>query len=155
MEIYCLNEKKKKERYCRCQYVMLLYSISDESGRKTEAIYSARAIGCPKFEIFLDVNKTKRINWVYEFKYLGYWISTKIEWSKMIKNTMTKIRQRISSIDSFRISGLTSLHNCGALYSRPMFYLFSPGFIHDILSSLIIKEVIFLIFTAHVRLTLK
>ncbi|CAF4754582.1 unnamed protein product, partial [Rotaria sp. Silwood2] len=42
---------------------------------KTEALWSARAIGNSKFEILFDGNK---IPWVNKFKYLGYWITPKL-----------------------------------------------------------------------------
>ncbi len=51
---------------------------------KIKALYSVRAIGLPKFDIFLD-DKEKKINWIDEFKYLGYWISPKIGGDTMIK----------------------------------------------------------------------
>ncbi|CAF2020372.1 unnamed protein product [Rotaria magnacalcarata] len=72
---------------------------------KTEALWSARAIGRPKFEISYGGNK---ISWSNEFKYLGYWITPKLGFGTLIKKSMTKIRQRISMISCFRISGTTS-----------------------------------------------
>ncbi len=77
-----INVSIKKRKELEYYAVLIVQPINFE---KTEATYSARAIGSPKFEFFLGVDKTKRINWVNEFKYLGYWISPKIRWSKMIK----------------------------------------------------------------------
>jgi hypothetical protein len=59
---------------------------------KTEAMFSARAIGSSKFDIFLKYEKEENIKWVKEFKYLGHWISPKLGWSKMIEKMMTKVR---------------------------------------------------------------
>ncbi|CAF2065591.1 unnamed protein product [Rotaria magnacalcarata] len=43
-----------------------------------------------------------------KYKYLGYIISSKLGWSKFLKHMMTKIRQRISLIKSFKIFGCSS-----------------------------------------------
>jgi hypothetical protein len=45
---------------------------------KTEALFTARAIGHPKFDIHFNSGSKEKINWVAEFKYLGYLISSKI-----------------------------------------------------------------------------
>ncbi|CAF3389293.1 unnamed protein product, partial [Rotaria sp. Silwood2] len=46
-----------------------------------EGLWSAGAIGPPKFEICAGSNK---IRWVNEFKYLGYWISPKLGFGILI-----------------------------------------------------------------------
>jgi hypothetical protein len=55
---------------------------------KTEALWSARAIGLPKFGISLADAKT---NWVDEFQDRGYLVTSKIVWSTMINKTLIKI----------------------------------------------------------------
>jgi hypothetical protein len=76
---------------------------------KTEALFSSRAIGLPKFDInFLNHNNEEKIKWAKEFKYLGYWISPKLGWGNMINKSMVKIRQRISLIKSFKLYGSSS-----------------------------------------------
>ncbi len=57
------------------------------------------------------------IEWASEYKYLGYIISPKLGCSKFLKYMMTKIRQRISLIKSFKIFG------CSSLYLRETLFL--------------------------------
>ena len=44
---------------------------------KTDSMFSARAVGGPKFEIFFE-HSNEKISWVSEYKYLGYLISSKM-----------------------------------------------------------------------------
>ncbi|CAF3245129.1 unnamed protein product [Rotaria socialis] len=75
---------------------------------KTKAMFSARAIGHPKFVINFRQDTMDIIEWTSEYKYLGYIISPKLGWGKFLKYMMTKIRQRISLIKSFKIFGCSS-----------------------------------------------
>ncbi|CAF4733978.1 unnamed protein product [Rotaria socialis] len=72
---------------------------------KTEAMFSARAIGSPKFNIMFDSGDGNRICWRPEYKYLGYIISSRLGWVKLLKNVQCKIRKRISLIKSFKLFG--------------------------------------------------
>ncbi|CAF4402587.1 unnamed protein product, partial [Rotaria sp. Silwood2] len=47
---------------------------------KTEAMFSARAIGHPNFVIQFCHGTKEIIKWVHEYKYLGYLISSKLGW---------------------------------------------------------------------------
>jgi hypothetical protein len=75
---------------------------------KTEAVFSARAIGFPKFDIHFNYGMKEKIKWVPEYKYLGYLISSKLGWGKFLKYMMAKVRQRISLIKSFKMFGCSS-----------------------------------------------
>jgi hypothetical protein len=75
---------------------------------KTEAVYSARAVGLPKFDIHFIHGKKEKISWVPEYKYLGYIISSKLGWGKLLKCMMSKVRQRIFLIKSFKMFGCSS-----------------------------------------------
>ncbi|CAF2948356.1 unnamed protein product [Rotaria sp. Silwood2] len=75
---------------------------------KTQALFTARAIGHPKFDIHFNSGSKEKINWVPEYKYLGYLISSKLGWDKFLKFIMNKVRHRISLIKSFRLFGRTS-----------------------------------------------
>ena len=77
---------------------------------KTDAMFSARAIGHPKFVINFTHGTKEIIKWVPEYKYLGYLISSKLGWGKFLKCMMLKIRHRISLIKSFKIFGCSSPH---------------------------------------------
>ncbi|CAF4659601.1 unnamed protein product, partial [Didymodactylos carnosus] len=89
----CLDlEKKLKLFFDQLEYYSRL-TIQPINYSKTEGIWSARAIGSAPFEIESGDNK---INWIKEFKYLGYWISSKLGWGNMIKKSMLKIRRRLA-----------------------------------------------------------
>jgi hypothetical protein len=49
-----------------------------------------------------------KIEWVSSFKYLGYWLTTKLGWGNMIGKTRIKTRQRTAVINSFRLNGASS-----------------------------------------------
>lgn len=104
----CLDlEKRIKSFLDQLEYYSCL-TAQPINFNKTEALFSARAIGLPKFEISFDSANEKKICWTNEFKYLGYWITPKLGWGLMIKKMMMKIRQRVSLIRSFKLSGCSS-----------------------------------------------
>jgi hypothetical protein len=93
------------------EYYSCLLTDQPININKTEALFTARAaIGNPKFDIFVLIPVLKqKINWVSEYKYLGYIISSKLGWGKFLKFIMTKVRHRmISLIRSFKLFGCTS-----------------------------------------------
>ncbi|CAF4683207.1 unnamed protein product, partial [Rotaria sp. Silwood2] len=47
---------------------------------KTQALFTTRAIGHPKFDIHFNSGSKEKISWVPEYKYLGYLISSKLGW---------------------------------------------------------------------------
>ena len=96
---------------------------------KTEAMLSLRAIGHPNFNIHFRHNTKALIKWVPEYKYLGYLISSKLGWGKFLKYIMTKIRQRISLIKSFKVFGSSTPS------LRKTFFIFRFTFIYLDLSS--------------------
>jgi hypothetical protein len=49
-----------------------------------------------------------KINWRQEYKYLGYIISSKLGWGKLIKETECKVRKRVALIRSFKLYGCSS-----------------------------------------------
>ncbi|CAF4093432.1 unnamed protein product, partial [Rotaria magnacalcarata] len=58
---------------------------------KTQALFTARAIGHPKFDIHFNSGSKEKINWVPEYKYLGYIISSKLVWDKFLTFIMNKV----------------------------------------------------------------
>ena len=90
--------------------------------KKTVGLWSARAIGSAPFDLELNGQK---IDWVSQFKYLGYTICPKLGWGKMIQQTKLKIRQRTSAICALRFDGETSAALRRALFSAFVSPLFS------------------------------
>ena len=103
----CIDLEK---RLCKFLDQLEFYSVLADQPlnfSKTEAMFSCRAIANPKFNLaFPSDNST--LNWKKEYKYLGYIISRKLGWSKLIHNTEIKIRRSISLIKSFKIFGCSS-----------------------------------------------
>ncbi|CAF2066750.1 unnamed protein product [Rotaria magnacalcarata] len=62
---------------------------------KTQAMFSARAIGSPKFNIMFDSGDDESICLKSEYKYLGDIISSKLGWGKLLKDVECKARKRI------------------------------------------------------------
>jgi hypothetical protein len=87
---------------------------------KTEAMWSARATGGPKFDIVCWEHKVPQVN---SFKYLGYHICTKLRWTK------TKMRQRTAIIKNSRTAGTSNPKLRKTLYSVYVLPLFTWLFI--------------------------
>jgi hypothetical protein len=63
--------------------------------------------------------------WTQEYKYLGYWISTKLGWSKLITRTVNNIRQRTTLINSYKFAGASSPKFCRVLFTAFVLPLFT------------------------------
>ena len=104
---------------------------------KTEVMFSSQAIGHSNFNIHFRHNTKELIKWVPEYKYLGYLISSKLGWGEFLKYMVTKIRQSISLIKSFKIFGSStpSLRNSFLSFVLPLF-----TWIYPIYSLLTLKQ---------------
>lgn len=104
----CLDlEKRCKDFLDHLEYYSLL-SDQPINLDKSVAMFSARAVGNPNFDIHFNNSSQSKIRWVPDFKYLGYTISAKLGWGKLLKSTISKVRQRVSLIKSFKLFGCTS-----------------------------------------------
>ncbi|CAM4741603.1 unnamed protein product [Rotaria magnacalcarata] len=83
---------------------------------KTQAMFSARAVCYPNPlpQVYCGDHK---VEWITSFKYLGYWLSTKLGWGHIINKTKLIVRQRTALVNSFRISGTSSTHLRRTLFS--------------------------------------
>jgi hypothetical protein len=119
--LQCLDlERKLKKFFEYLEYYSIL-SLQPINYDKTEALWTARAIGNPKFDIHMGDHK---IAWVKDFRYLGYHLSCKLGWNKMISIYKTKIRQRVAIIKSCKMYGSSSAKFRRTLFSayvRPLF----------------------------------
>lgn len=79
----------------------------------------------PKFDIHLNDSSLTKIRWVPDFKYLGYIISVKLGWGKLLKSTIFKVRQRLCLIKLFELFGCTSPLLRKALFSSFVLPLFT------------------------------
>lgn len=88
----CLDlEKRLKFLFNELEYYCLL-SIQPINYSKTEALWSILTPKAAPFDIVMHDNP---IRWTKEFKYLGYHISPRLGWSKLIHKSMIKIRQKL------------------------------------------------------------
>ena len=58
-------------------------------------MFSAHAIGHPKFDLFFPSNNSQ-VQWKSNYKYLGYIVCTNLGWGKFILHMETKIRKCVS-----------------------------------------------------------
>jgi hypothetical protein len=120
--LQCLDlEARLKKVFEYLEYYAIL-SVQPINFHKTELMWSARAVGGkPTFDIAMGQHK---IAWVNCFKYLGYTVTCKLGWSKMIDIYKRKIRQRVAIVKSCRMFG-TSSHQFRRVlfttYVRPLF----------------------------------
>ena len=120
-------ERKLQLFYENLEYCSDL-TIQPINYSKTEAAWSARAIGSPQIEISSSNHK---IQWIKEFKYLGYRITPKLGFGVLLKRTTLKARQRVWMINSVRISGSSSSRLRKGLflsYVLPLFTWLFPLF---------------------------
>ena len=104
----CLDLEKRTRFFL--DSVEFYSSLTDQplNWSKTEAMFSARAIGAPRFTVKLSSDPSKSIDWKPDFRYLGYVISSKLGWGKFLKAMTNKVRKRIALIHSFKLFGSSS-----------------------------------------------
>ena len=124
----CLDLERRLEKFfINLEYYSLL-TQQPINYRKTEAMWSSRAIRYP----VLDINcGNQKIRWVKNYKYLGYWVSPRLGWNLMIRKTTLKIRERVNKIERFRLNGFTAPELRKALFSTfvlPLFVSLFPIF---------------------------
>ncbi|CAF1415277.1 unnamed protein product [Adineta ricciae] len=88
------------------EYYSIL-SVQPINYSKTQAMWSARAVAYPDPMPRLGCGG-QEILWVNSYKYLGYLITTKLGWGKIINRTFMKIRQQAAIINSIKFNGATS-----------------------------------------------
>ncbi|CAM2714927.1 unnamed protein product [Rotaria socialis] len=124
--IQCLDLERKLKSVIDALEFYSILSVQPINYEKTVGLWSARAIGTPKFDLYMS---EKNIQWTREFKYLGYWITPKLGWNTMINKTKLKIRQRVALVNSFRLLGATSAYLRKILFLTYILPLFTSLFI--------------------------
>ena len=119
--IQCLDVESKLKKLFEYLEFYAALSIQPINYEKTEWLWTARAIGRPKFEVQMGENKLQLVN---SYRYLGYHISSRLGWSKMIAVYKLKIRQRVGILRNIHIFGMSSPNLRKILfdsYVRPLF----------------------------------
>jgi len=104
----CLDLEKRCKRFIDYLEYYSVLTNQPINLEKSVVMFSARAIGYPHFDIYFNDHA-----------------HTKLGWSKLLKSTKIKIRQRISLIKSFKLFGCTSPSLRKALFSSFVLPLFT------------------------------
>ena len=103
----CIDlEKRLQSFFQRMEYYSIL-AVQPINYQKTQVMWSARAVGYPNPMPVLKCDG-HLIEWVKSFKYLGYFLSTKLGWGHVIGRTQIKIRQQLAMAHSIRFGGSSS-----------------------------------------------
>ena len=103
----CLDlEKRLHEFFTQLEFYSIL-SCQPINYAKTQAMFSARAVCYPNPLPELKCGG-HRIDWMTSYKYLGYWLTTKLGWGNIIGRTKIMTRQRTALVNSFKYSGVSS-----------------------------------------------
>jgi hypothetical protein len=118
----CLDvDEKLKKLFDYLEFYSTL-SVQPINYKKTELLWTARAIRKPPFNIAMGEHQ---LTWAKSFRYLGYHLSSKLSWSKMISTYKTKIRQRVAIVRSCKLYGTSSLKLKRVLFSTYVMPLFT------------------------------
>ncbi|CAF2097413.1 unnamed protein product [Rotaria magnacalcarata] len=94
----CIDlEKRLASFFNHLEYYSVL-SVQPINYKKTHAMWTARAVSYPNPMPILKCGE-HIISWTNEFKYLGYWISTKLGRPSLINYTLLKVRQRTTLVN--------------------------------------------------------
>ena len=119
--IQCIDlEMKLKKLFDYLEFYAIL-AVQPINYGKTEWLWTARAVGKPKFEVVMGENKLQLVN---SYRYLGYHVSSRLGWSKMISVYKLKIRQRVGILRNIHLYGTSSPKFRRILfdsYVRPLF----------------------------------
>ncbi|CAF4468776.1 unnamed protein product, partial [Didymodactylos carnosus] len=114
--LQCIDvERRLKSCFKELEYYSQL-TVQPLNYVKTKCMYTARAINYPNPLPDITGDNTQ-IEWVKLFKYLGYWISTKLGWGYTINQAKRRIRQQVAMVNSIKFSGTTSVELRRTLFS--------------------------------------
>ena len=120
----CMDvEKRLATFFDDLEYYSVL-AVQPINYKKTQAMWTARAVSYPNPMPSLRYGGHV-INWTNDYKYLGYWITTKLGWSKMIDQTLMKIRQRTALVNSCKFAGASNVKARRVLFSSFVYPLFA------------------------------
>lgn len=118
----CLDLEKRLGSFLEQLEAYAILTLQPLNLSKTLGLWSARAVGSAPFKL---ASGSMSLDWVSEFKYLGYWVCPKLGWGVMIRRTMLKVRQRMASLSALRFGGVTSPALRRALFSSYVLPLFT------------------------------
>ncbi|CAM4829733.1 unnamed protein product [Rotaria magnacalcarata] len=112
----CIDLERRLQSFLDQLEFYSILSVQPINYAKTQAMFSARAIGCPNTMPQVHCGDHK-IEWISSFKYLGYWLTTKLGWGNILIKIRITVGQKTALVNSFKISGALSIHLRRALFS--------------------------------------
>lgn len=112
----CLDLERRLHKVMEQLEFYSILSVQPINYSKTKAMFSARAVCYPNPLPVLSCGG-QTIEWIYMFKYLGYWLTTKLGWGYILSKLRITTRQRTSLINSFTYGGTSSTRLRRVLFS--------------------------------------
>ena len=103
----CIDLERRLQSFLEQLEFYSILAVQPINYAKTQTMFSARAVGYPNPMPHLECGGN-HIEWISAYKYLGYWLTTKMGWGNVIGKIRTITRQRTALINSFRLNGTTS-----------------------------------------------
>ena len=112
----CVDLERRLQTFVQQLEFYSVLAVQPINYAKTQAMFSARAVCYPNPMPQLRCGDHS-IEWISSFKYLGYWLTTKLGWGNVLGKTRVKTRQRTALVKSFTYSGTSSTQLRRVLFS--------------------------------------
>jgi hypothetical protein len=112
----CIDLERRLQNFGEQLEFYSILTVQPINYLKTQIMFTARAVCYPNPMPQLLCGG-QSIEWVSSFKYLGYWLTTKLGWGNIISKTRVKTRQRTALVNSFTYGGTSSLKLRRILFS--------------------------------------
>ncbi len=112
----CIDLERRLQNFGEQLEFYSILTVQPINYLKTQIMFTARAVCYPNPMPQLLCGG-QSIEWVSSFKYLGYWLTTKLGWGNIISKTRVKARQRTALVNSFTYGGTSSLKLRRILFS--------------------------------------
>ncbi|CAF4592411.1 unnamed protein product, partial [Rotaria sp. Silwood2] len=89
----CVELERRLQTFLDQLELYSILAVQPINYSKTQVMFSARAIGYPNPLPPVHCGD-HMVEWISSFKYLGYWLTTKLGWGNMIGKTRIAVRQR-------------------------------------------------------------
>ena len=112
----CIDLERRLRTFLEQLEFYSILAVQPINYSKTQVMFSARALYYPNPMPHLTCGG-QTLEWVSSFKYLGYWLTTKLGWGNIINKTRITVRQRTALINSFSYGGTSSVKLRRVLFS--------------------------------------
>ena len=112
----CIDLERRLQVFLEQLEFYSVLAVQPINYSKTQAMFSARAVCYHNPMPQLRCGE-QQLEWVSSYKYLGYWLTTKLGWGNIIRKIQVKTRQQTALINSFRFSGTSSTQLRRVLFS--------------------------------------